>query len=205
MYVTILFNDKCFQRFTDTVLVIDASTTMLRPGEDGRTKLEAAKAAARAFMDELEFTADPIGRHDQVALVWFNDRAVVEHGLTNNRAALEQALNRIRPVEGSRLDLGLLEAHKELILSAYRVLANNPVIVFLSDGIPNRTTVEETIRQADAAKMDAISVFTVGFGEDVRDEVMSRIASQPDMYYRSSGNRDLERIYRLIAGDVVCR
>jgi hypothetical protein len=60
---------------------------------------------------------------------------------------------------------------------------------------------DETIK----AKLDAIAVYTVGFGDDVRDDVMRRVASQPEMYRRSTGNRDLERIYAEIAGDVVCR
>jgi hypothetical protein len=139
-----------------------------------------------------------------VALVWFNDTAVVQQGLTNDRAALERALNAISPVQGSRLDLGLQAAHLELVMSDYRVLANNPVIVFLSDGIPNRTTVKEIIGQADSAKLDAITVYTVGFGDDVRDDVMGRVASQPEMYFRSHGNSDIERIYRQIAGKIVC-
>jgi Mg-chelatase subunit ChlD len=205
IYLTVLFNDKCFKRYTDTVLVIDASTTMLLTGNDGRLKLDAAKAAARAFFDELEFTPDVTGRHDQAALVWFNETAAVQQGLTHDREALDRALDAIRPVVGSRLDLGLLEARRELILSDYRRLANNPVIVFLSDGIPNRTTVDEVIRQADQAKLNAITVYSVGFGDDVRDEVMRRIASQPEMYFRSRGNADVEGIYRDIAGDVVCR
>jgi Mg-chelatase subunit ChlD len=205
IYLTVMFNDRCFKRYTDSILVIDASTTMLKPGDDGRSKLEAAKAAARRFIAVMEFTPDATGRHDQVGLVWFNDTAVVQQGLTNDRALLDAALDAIDPVQGSRLDLGLLAAHTELIMSDYRVLANNPVVVFLSDGIPNRTTVDEVIHQADSAKLDAIAVYTVGFGDDVRDDVMRRVASQPEMYRRSTGNRDLERIYEEIAGDVVCR
>jgi Mg-chelatase subunit ChlD len=206
IYVIIVFNDQCFQRYTDVVLVIDGSTTMLQRSEDGRLKLDAAKDAARAFLRRLQLTPDQLGRHDQASIVWFNDRAHVAQSLTNDGAALLAAVDRINPIEGSRIDLGLEFAHRELVLTApRRILANTPAIVLLSDGIPNRTTFEAVYGAADAAKLEAISVYTVGFGRNVRADALRRIASDPSQYYDSPGSAELRSIYEHIAGDLVCR
>ena len=53
IYVIIVFNGACFKKYTDVSLVIDASTTMLEEDEHGRLKIESAKDAARAFVNQL--------------------------------------------------------------------------------------------------------------------------------------------------------
>jgi len=217
IYVIIVFNGACFQRYTDVALVIDASTTMLEPSEDGRIKLQEAKDAARVFLQRLQLEPDRQGRHDQAAIVWYNDVAAVEQPLTNDREALLAAIDRIRPVEGSRIDLGLEVGHRELLpaFRPNRKLANTPAMVLLSDGLPNRVPTpvadeprpqEETVvRAADAAKADGITVFSVGYGRRVHTALMERVASQPAQYYFAPDGDALERIYNTIAGQLVCR
>lgn len=217
IYVIIVFNGACFQRYTDVSLVIDASTTMLEPSEAGRIKLDEAKDAARAFVDRLSLVPDRHGRHDQAAIVWYNDVAEVAQPLTNDRRALLAAIDSIRPVEGSRIDLGLQLGHRELLPEhrPNRRTANTPAMVLLSDGLPNRVPTpvaseprpqEETIvNAADAAKADGITVFTVGYGRRVQTELLQRVASQPSMYFYAADGAALERIYHSIAGELVCR
>jgi Mg-chelatase subunit ChlD len=215
IYVIIVFNGACFQRYTDVSLVIDASTTMLEPSENGRIKLDEAKDAARAFLAQLQLEPDRHGRHDQASIVWFNDTAGVEQPLTNDRAALLAAVDRIRPVEGSRIDLGIGLGHRQLdpATSPRRIAANNPALVLLSDGLPNRVPTpapigpqEQTIVEAaDAAKRDGVTVFTVGYGRNVQSDFLRRVASQPDMYYFAPDGAALSHIYESIAGQLVCR
>ncbi len=207
IYVIIVFNDQCFQRYTDVVLVIDASTTMLFQTPDGMLKLDAAKAAAHVFIKQLALRPDLMGRHDQAAIVWYNDTAGVAQSLTNNRDGVELAIDSIAAAEGTRIDLGIELAHAQLLIakSPRRRIANTPAIVLLSDGIPNRTTIENVIHAADEAKKDGIAVYTVGFGADVREDNLRRTASQPGMYFYAPTGRDLARIYNQIAGDLVCR
>ena len=202
-----MYNDHCIKLYSDVALVIDASTTMLFPTDSGEVKLHAAKEAAKAFLSTLHLEPDLDGRHDQAAVIWYNDSAGVVSRLSNDRAALEAAIDAIHPIEGSRIDLGLQFGHRELLpeFAPDRRVANSPALVLLSDGIPNRTTYEEVIGAADAAKMDGIEVHTVGLGRDVRRETLQRIASQPGMYYESPSGDDLSIIYERIAGDLVCR
>ncbi len=207
VFVPIMYNDHCIKLYTDVALVIDASTTMLYTTDRGEQKLHAAKEAAKAFLETLDLEPDADGRHDQAAIIWYNDSAGVMSTLSNDRAALAAAIDAIRPIEGSRIDLGLEFGHRELLpeFAPNRKVANSPALVLLSDGIPNRTSYEAVIAAADAAKMDGIEVHTVGLGRDVRRETLQRIASQPGFYYESPTGDDLSLIYERIAGDLVCR
>ncbi len=207
IYLTILFNDDCFRRYADVVLVVDASTTMEFETPDGVLKLDAAKRAARAFLDRLQLRPDILGRHDQAAIVWYNDTAEVAQPLSRNRDALELAIDNIEAQEGTRIDKGIELAHLQLLLegSPQRKLANTPVIVLLSDGIPNRVGIRDVWAAADEAKLDGIAIYSVGFGTDVNEPNLRRIASQTNMYYYAPTAAELYRIYHQIAGDVICR
>jgi Mg-chelatase subunit ChlD len=215
IYVIIVFNSACFKRYTDVSLVIDASTTMSEPSENGRIKLEEAKDAARAFVEQLQLDPDLKGRHDQASIVWYNDTSGVAQPLTNDHDKLLAAIDGIQPVEGSRIDLGLQQGHRGLLTEyePHRILANTPAIVLLSDGLPNRVPTpvpigpqEETVAAAaDAAKRDGIAVYSVGYGTNVHEPLLRRVASQPDQYFFAPTGSDLEAIYRSIAGDLVCR
>ena len=131
------------KRFVDVVLVLDRSTSMLRSVEEGgQPKNEAAIAAARSFIDALALEPDPndpLRRHDQVAIVGFNDTGWVETMLTGNRVVAEEALERIRgkTLEGTRLDLAL-ETGQLPLDGPERIPANEAVLVLLTDGLPNR-------------------------------------------------------------------
>ncbi len=207
IYVPIVFNDKCLQQYTDVVLVIDASTTMRGRMSDGRLKLEGAKDAARAFLAQLSLEPDALGNHDQASIIWYNDVARTEQRLTRDRGALLAAVDRIRdPKEGSRIDLGLTYAHQQLIGSPNRQPANTQAVVLLSDGEPNRTSLEAVYAAANDLKRDGASIFTVGFKDNYfREYVLRYIASSDKHYYYSPTAEDLAGIYEQIARGLVCR
>ncbi len=206
IYVVVVYNNVCFKRYADVALVIDASTTMRYkdPGS-GATKLDAARLAASAFLDELTLVPDRHGRHDQAAIVWFNETAVIEAPLTADRASLNSALDRIGMVEGSRIDLGVTRGHEAVVDPTRHLLANAPVVVLLSDGIPNHTTFDAVFGAADTAKRDGTVIYTVGHGADVQDWALRRVASQPEDYFYAPDANQMGKIYRQIAGQVVCR
>lgn len=206
IYVPIVFNDRCFTRHTDVVLVIDASTTMRRVMPDGRLKLEAAKDAARAFLAQLQLEPDAQRGYDQAAIVWYNDTARTEQGLTRDRAALAAAIDRVSPpIEGTRIDLGLKQGHQVLFASPNRRMDNLPAIVLLSDGEPNRVSLEQVYAAADKIKRDRIALYAVGYGDDVREEALRAIAGRDDRYVFAPDALALTRIYRQIAGQLICR
>lgn len=202
-------------RHADVVLVLDRSTSMLRPASDGTLpKGAAALRAAEAFVRLLRMDPGPDGRRDQVAVVGFNDSAWTETGLTGDRAAALAALGRLaeKSAEGTRLDLAIQEGQRALDVAARRA-DNEPVIVLLTDGLPNRVPTpvpagsqEATVLAvADAAKRSGTRVIAIGLGgaEDVLRPLLERVASRPSDYYHAPTGEDLEAIYRAIAGTIV--
>jgi Mg-chelatase subunit ChlD len=204
------------EQHADVVLVIDLSTSMYRTTRSGRTKHEAALAAARSFVDQLDLERDGWGRRDQVAIVGFNDRAWTEVGMTDERDLAEAALGRLPDgiAEGTRLDLALEEGRKAMDRGP-RLQSNQPVIILLTDGLPNRVpfgpgtahpecaTQECTVLQyADLAKEGGYRLYTIGLGEqsDVLRVLLEQAATAPDHYYFAPDGEDLEAIYRQIAG-----
>jgi len=216
IYLPILLWEKevCVPEFvyTDAVVVLDMSTSMYRETRGGRTKHEAAVEAARLFVDQFDFTPDVRGRRDQVAVVGFNDTAWTAVGLTSDPAAIGAALDGMtaRIAQGTRLDLAFTQGQAALGAGP-RIAGNRPVVVVLTDGLPNHVPFppggrqEDTVLAAARAVKDAGSrVFTVGLGEedDVLRDLLLAAATSPSDYYFAPDGEDLGGIYRQIAGRI---
>ena len=203
------------KRFVDVVLVLDRSTSMLRSVEEGGLpKNEAAIAAAARFVDLLALEPDPndpLGRHDQVAIVGFNDTAWTEQSLTGDRASVQQALTDIadKTQEGTRLDLAL-EQGKTAIQGAGRREGNTPIVILLTDGLPNRVpfdpaaggSQEQTVlAAADALEATGSELFTIGLGRpnDIHPLLLIQMATDFEYYSYAPRPEALESIYRVIA------
>ena len=199
--------------YTDAVLVLDMSTSMYRETRSGRSKHQAALAAARAFVEQLELEEDPLGRRDRVGIAGFNDAAWTAIGLSSEGDGIDAAISALleRIAQGTRLDLALLEG-QAVLDGSERVDGNRPVLILLTDGLPNRVPLhpvsgrqEETVLEAaEAAKSKGTRVFTIGLGnpEDVAHELLEAAASDPDDFYYAPDGDDLESIYRQIAGRI---
>lgn len=182
----------------DVVLVIDHSSSMddilsfLLGG--GKSKLETAKSAAIAFLQEMHLQSD------RVAIVQFDDSADLLQDLSHDATAIETRIRNIFIGGGTAIDVGLNAARNEL---ARNGSANSTsVIVILSDGESDEFS---AIREADRAKADGIHIVSVGVGNDVNQELMTAIASERDGkkdVYFSPDTSDLEAIYVAIAQQI---
>ncbi len=177
----------------DVVLVMDASSSMEEPAGDGRTKMEAARSAAKAFIERLKLDAG-----DQAAIVAFNSDARTVVGLGSDLTALELALDGITTASQTCIVCGL-EAAGEVLDSDARVDDNQPVIILLTDGRSNPRPVAEAVDEADRMKSDGTVIFTIGLGEDLDDAALTDIATKPSFAFRASDGVALESIYREIA------
>ena len=207
--------------FTDVVLVLDMSTSMYRETRSGRSKHEAAIDAAKQFVDIL--TLEPNSQfgdgYDQIGIVGFNDTAWTGIGLTNDRVAAEAALYGLLDgvSQGTRLDLALAEA-QAVVDAGPRMASNEPVIILLTDGLPNRVPFGEgtahpecptqectVLTYAEAAKASGSRVFTIGLGkpEDILFDLMRGAASDPADFFYAPDGEDLAAIYTEIAGRIV--
>ncbi len=213
IYLPMIGNEPCVPEaiHTDVVLVIDMSTSMYRPTRSGRTKHAAALEAAKGFVSLLELEPDAAGGRDRVGIVGFNDRAWTAIGMSDDRAGVVGAIDGLlgQVQEGTRLDLAIDEG-QAVLDRAPRVGGNGPVVILLTDGLPNRVPTpvgggrqEDTVlAAAERAKRAGTRLFTIGLGErdDVLDTLMRAVASRPEDYFFAPDGEDLAAIYRQIAG-----
>lgn len=199
-YLPLALRERCTpeKRRVDVALVLDASSSMGEPVPAGGTKMDAARSAVLAFLDELH-----LADGDQAALVAFHDDAVLARELTDDRQALERGLAAIMTGRGTRIHLGIEIAQRELFGSRRRP-DNTPAMVVLTDGRANPEPVDLAVAQAQAAKQAGITVFTIGLGGDVELDALERMASRSEYSYRAPTADALAAIYRAIAVSIPC-
>lgn len=200
----------------DLVLVLDMSTSMLRETAAGNVKRDVVLQAAKDFVLLLAMEPAPgTNRRDRVAVVWFNDLAGIEQPLTGDRAAALAAIDRLpgRSAQGTRLDLAFLQG-AAAVPPAIRLPDNIPVMIMLTDGLPNRVPFPPGGRQEDTvlaaanqAKAEGIQIYTIGVGRPDAPNIVDRVdpvllgacASDPSMFFLAPEAEDLAEIYRQIA------
>jgi len=214
IYLPVADNQWCREVRThvDIVLVVDASTSMQRLTRDDRPKLDAAVAAASAFVDLLDMATDGRSGGDRVGIVGFNREAWTATELSSDRDRIGTALAGLaaRAAEGTRLDLAF--RHGQDALAAAGASPNQPTMIVLTDGLPNGVptpvaggTQEDAVLAAAAeAKARGSRVFTVGLGvpDDVLQSLLAAAASTPDDFLYAPDAEDLVEIYRRIAGRI---
>jgi uncharacterized protein YegL len=128
------------------VLVIDKSASMsevVGPGPDD-TRFKFVKNASKLFIQLLNFI-DPTA----VAIVSFDGQSYLEQPFSNNKNVLFQAIDKIELGTATLYDPPLL--HKQW--GAIKLLSERPpepvkrVIIFLTDGEPNRKPTVDSIRK----------------------------------------------------------
>ena len=199
IYLPLITAERCDpkRQRIDVLLVIDASTSMRFATRAGRPKIDAAKEAARRFLDGLALP------EDQAGLVMFNAEATVLSRLTGDRAALMRAVDGIRLQEFTRIHRGV-DLAQQLLLAAEHRGANLPAIVLLTDGRSNPDPSQLALDAASAAKASGIRLFTVGLGQDVEQDVLRAMASRPEDFYYAPDGEDLGAVYDAIAVAIPC-
>jgi uncharacterized protein YegL len=164
-------------------LVIDASTSM-----DDDNKLEAAKQAALAFLNQMDLSVD------QAAIVAFSSTAWTVQGLTQSQAVARTAIEGLDTVSGTDIADGLQEGIRILGGAAHRPSAT-AAIVLLSDGQSDWAEAEQAATQA---REQGIVVYTVSLGSGADRALMEALASFPSIYHHAPTTTELSDIYRTI-------
>ena len=202
VYLPLLLREMCTpeQRRVDVVLVLDASLSMLESADLGsaQTKLDAAREAARSFLDALR-----LDQGDQAAIVAFNAQAALFTGLTADRFALDSALASLTSAPQTCIVCGMATGASELASTRSRV-ANAPVLILLTDGRSNPQPVTEAVARAAEAKAAGIRIYTIGLGADLDEAALREMASGPSLYFQAPTAQELAGIYREIAVDIPC-
>jgi Ca-activated chloride channel family protein len=177
------------------MLVIDVSGSM-DTNDMQPTRLDAAKVAARAFVEGLP--ADAL-----VGLVSFSDTAHLDAPLSGDHLATLSALTTLKTIGGTAIGDGLslaLEA-VERQPGGRGAVRQAGTIVLLSDGSNNEgvSPSEPTAR----AQQHAVKVYTVGVGRPdigLDEAALRQIATQTGgSYFNAAAGEDLKRIYSGLA------
>ncbi len=194
VYLPVLARAVCLPKDirSDVALVIDASSSM-REQSGGVAKIDAAKTAARAFVDLLE-------AGDRAAIVVFNAEAVLAAPLTSDAAALRAAIDAIATADGTRLDHALDVAAAALPADAGP--ARQRIVIVLTDGRASAT--DDEVRAAAARARDGRKLYAIGLGDDIDRDLLRGIVSGPQFYLEAPTASQLEAIYAGIAGTLPC-
>lgn len=215
------------------ILTMDVSGSM-RAGDVQPTRLEAAKAAARAFVEK-----QPPGV--KIGVVGFSDNAFLIQAPTNQKDAVTAAIDRLVPQRGTAIGSALLTSLDAILQNANsegdpsgQAPSNQPtptpaplpkgvyepaIIVLLSDGQSNRGPRPLDVVGQIAAR--GVRVFTIGlgsaqgvvlrnFGRSMRvqldEATLKAIAQATDgQYFNASTTTDLQSIYRNLNTQLVFR
>jgi Ca-activated chloride channel family protein len=185
------------------MICIDTSGSM-RARDVSPTRWEAARAAARAFIDAV-----PPGTH--VGIVSFSSGANIIQPPTDDLDAARDALDRIPPPNGGTAIGDALEAAATQLPAKGR-----RAIVLLTDGVNNRGADPlEASRQigAKGVVISTVGIGTSGSGEiipgtnelaDIDEQALRTIASNGQGEYAQATNAaELSAIFRRIALDTV--
>ncbi|MCP4428026.1 MAG: VWA domain-containing protein, partial [Chloroflexi bacterium] len=199
-YLPIVANNYCsaVPIPADIILAIDTSSSMSKPATTGGTKLDAAKEAAAAFIDLLDFP------HDQAGIVSFANSAILEHALSVNAGSLHNAIQTLVAAGITRMDKAVFQSRQELTGPRHND-SSSQIMILLTDGQPNGTTPEAVRAEANMAKAAGIVIYTIGLGSDIDTTLMRDIATSPDHYYEAPSAADLNDIYIEIATQIHCK
>lgn len=170
---------------SDIMLTVDTSGSM------AGANLDAAKAAATAFLDVIDFG------FDQVGIVGFSSESRLLAGLTADRARLDPVIAQLAAAGGTDIAAGVDEARHVFKNPGHRP-GTTPVIVVMTDG-RNNAGGSIAVLAARLAKNEGARVFTIGFGTDVDAGTLTRMASSPRDYYYAPGREQLVAAYETIA------
>jgi Mg-chelatase subunit ChlD len=216
IYLPILLKEFCEvqYQFADVVLVMDISTSMDRKTSAGRTKLVAALEAGKQFVTTMDLTPDDKGRNSQVAVVGFNKKAWTSIQLTNNEPAIMKALDDLKSKrdQGTRLDLGFEQGTGTVLGVGHRP-ENTPVMIFLTDGLPNQVPFEPgssqeatVLAKAALAKSQGVVIYTIGLGTDtdINATLLAQCATVQENFFHEVSAEDLTKVYNTIAYSFGC-
>ncbi len=171
---------QVIRRNVDAVLLIDCSGSMGNQDMGGKTRLNAAKKAARQFVRCL------MGQRERVGVMSFESKPHLHLQLSTKEKDLTRAINTIELGDSTAMHSGLEKASE--ILSRSRRTKAVRVIVLLSDGAPDNSQL--AIETAKKIRGEGVKIITVGIGNAV-DEIMIEVAGSRNRYTYATNRNEL--------------
>jgi Ca-activated chloride channel homolog len=159
-------------------LVLDVSNSMSRD-DVAPTRMQAAKEAARTFLDELPEDL-------AVALVVFSGQPTVLAAPTKVRSTIDDALVGLPRGEGTVIGDGL-DTALDSIEERWRTDGKGPAaVVLLSDGRDTGSVISPELAAQRAARL-GIPVYTVVVGQDLGESSGADLGLMADIATRTGG------------------
>ncbi len=179
------------KRPTNIYLVVDTSGSM-----EG-TKMERAREALRAFVEQIQ------GDRDQLGIVEFGSGTksfLPLRPLDDNacRDTLTQ-INRMEALGGTALIDAVYSAVTDMQAQADSQAIN--ALVVMTDGQENESNYSQRdlsalIRSQPEARL---VIFTIAFGDDADEPLLRDIAEIGNGQYRRADETDIDELYRIIS------
>src|SRR2546423_354891 len=197
----------CSTNPTDSVLIIDVSGSMTGTvsSTDSTPRINAAKTAAKAFVDIISGDSN-----NRVALVTFDKTGHLISGFTNNFAGVKSLIDGISTTQGTCTECGVLTANSEI--AAHGRSGIKKVALLLTDGKADWVqggTTNASSSQAESAAISAVQqginqsqtiFYTIGLGADVDATFLQQIASMAGGTYNFAPTASqLTTIYQQIS------
>lgn len=161
-------------------LVCDVSGSMNSYIDTGETKLAAAKEAAKTIVDTTASWAANYEDNYGIGVVMFSDTAQSVTIPHVDYPYIKDCIDTIGNGGGtciySGIDVGIMQLQS--------VKSPNKVMILMTDGQDSAES--ESLESARAAAAEGITIFTIGFGDDVDEELLQEIAAIAGGEYRFS-------------------
>jgi Ca-activated chloride channel family protein len=177
-------------------LVLDASGSMA-----ASDKMPYLKESLLVFLETLE-------PEDIVSIVTYDTNArVIRHAdYVGNKMWIADAVHQIQPGGQTNLHAGMMLGLAEVDQN-FDIRRNNRVLL-LTDGIANRGVVDPIRIAEDALTYNekGIHLSTIGFGLDMNDDLLSKLARQGHgAYHFVDSAQEMEKVFREEADSLVER
>ena len=159
---------------SSTVLVIDVSSSMEWQDPTGKIKIEAAKDAARRFIDMFAHENKRTGASHQLAVVTFSSSASLQLHLTSDADQARRIVFQLRAGGGTNMAQGLSLANTVLKGADPE---SKRIIILLSDGVPTISMSGKSSKDPEELKREVLlgpvaeaalngyCIYVVGFGK----------------------------------------
>jgi Mg-chelatase subunit ChlD len=169
--------------FLDLALTIDSSGSMAWNDPQG-----LRKSASKTFVDALL-------PQDRAAVVDFDSFARVLQGLTTDKDAVKQAIDRIDDFGGTNIGAGVGLANDVLIDAADPDRGRVMILLTDGDGSWNPALIQE-------ANANFITIYTIGLGSAVNETLLQSIATGTGGRYHQVATADqLPEVFRRIGDE----
>ncbi|MEM3465814.1 MAG: VWA domain-containing protein [Candidatus Jordarchaeales archaeon] len=161
---------------------------------------EAVRRRHGAAFAALLYLAEKVGRgygervsiityHDEAEILKFNEKNYFDAASGNIEEVADVIIKKVAYATGGYTNFSDA-LRKALTLLRNEFKDTNTMIVFLSDGFPQGTDNEESVRnivEKEIARMSNVVIYTVGIGGEVNEVLMQHIASVTGgVYFKAS-------------------